>query len=696
MPNRLAGETSPYLLQHAGNPVEWFPWGQEALALARRENKLIFLSIGYAACHWCHVMEHESFEDETVAEILNRNFVSIKVDREERPDLDEIYMAATMLFSGGHGGWPMSVFLAPDLRPVYAGTYFPKEDAYGRPGFKTVLRFLEQKWRLEGAALLMDAGRVTDAIRRMQHKEGRSPLPDADHVDQAASAIYRALDHSYGGIASGVNKFPQSLSLELLLRVYRSAGEVRYRDAVELTLERMCLGGIYDHLGGGLHRYATDVKWLVPHFEKMLYDQALVVSVLVEARQATDSTEKAALFEDRIRGICDYVLADLSGPEGAFYSSEDADSEGKEGKFYVWTRDEIDRALGEPDAKLFASHYDVTDYGNWMHPGDAHVPHGPKNVLQVVRSSDVLARLEGTSREEIEARLAKCRARLLTTRARRVRPALDDKVLTGWNGLMVAALAKAAAVLGDSRYGEAAMRAVNFVLESIRLGDRLLATYGKGRARLTAYSTDYAFMIEGLVAVYEWNGETKYLFEAERLADILIAHYWDAVGGGFYLTAADHEELIVRSKAVQDGATPSANSVMAFMLQKLALLLGRDDYRAKAGLILETFLDSSLRSVFQQERLFCALDAWHRSWDEIAVIGPREDPRTQQLLAAVHGSYRPNKVLAWADRPGKAPGDRIPLLAQRGMVDGSPTAYVCRNYVCEKPVTEPSQLFAGS
>ena len=694
MPNRLASETSPYLLQHAENPVEWFPWGQEALQLARRENKLIFLSIGYAACHWCHVMEHESFEDETVAEILNRDFVSIKVDREERPDLDEIYMAATMLFSGGHGGWPMSVFLAPNLKPVYAGTYFPRNDAYGRPGFTSLLRFLQQKWRSEGVALLRDADRVTEAVRQIHERRERSSLPGPDHVVQAADAIYRAIDHAHGGIASGVNKFPQSLSLELLLRAFRSTGQAKYRDAVELTLERMCSGGIYDHLGGGLHRYATDQKWLVPHFEKMLYDQALVVSVLVAARQASGNAARTALFDSRIRGICDYVLRDLRSPEGAFFSSEDADSEGQEGKYYIWTREQILDALGQSDARLFASHYDVTDYGNWMHPGDAHVPSGPKNVLQVVRSAEVLARLDGVDLTEIESRLASARATLREVRELRVRPALDDKVLTGWNGLMIAALARAAAALRVPRYGDAAKQAARFVLSEVRSGERLLATYGKGRARITAYSTDYAFMVEGLLAIYEWSGEPEFLFEAERLTDTLVKYYWDGAGGGFFLTASDHEELLVRSKTSQDGATPSANSTMAVVLQALAILLGRSDYREKSGIILETFVDSSLRSVFQQERLLSALDAWYRGWEEVALVGSPEDTRTDDLLSAVHGGYRPNKVVAWAHRPDTKVAKRIPLLTGRQLVDGLPTAYVCRDYVCERPVTDAADLFA--
>ena len=696
MPNRLAGETSPYLLQHANNPVDWFPWGTEALERARGENKLIFLSIGYAACHWCHVMEHECFEDSAVAKALNLDFVSIKVDREERPDLDEIYMAATMMFSGGHGGWPMSVFLAPDLRPVFAGTYFPKEDAYGRPGFTTILRFLQEKWRLEPAALLGNADRVVEAIRQMHAPSDGAGLPDSEQVVSAARTLYRAMDHSRGGIASGGNKFPQSLSLELMLRTYDVTKEKRFLDAVELTLERMCLGGIYDHLGGGMHRYATDPNWLVPHFEKMLYDQALVTSALIEAWQASEDPARKRLFADRACGICDYVMRDLRSPDGAYYSSEDADSEGQEGKFYIWTRREVEEALGAAAARVFCSHYDVSEHGNWLHPGDAHVPSGPKNVLQVVRSAEVLARLDGTTTEAMEESLARSRSRLFEIRERRTRPGLDSKVLTGWNGLMIAALARTAAVLGKPAYGRAAERAAAFLLASVRQAGRLLATYGNGSARLNAYSTDYAFLAEGLVAIYEWNGDPLYLREAEQLVDIAVEHYWDAEGGGFFLTATDHEELLVRSRNAQDGATPSANSVMASVLQRLAILLGREDLREKAGIILKAFVQSDERAVFQQERLLCALDSWHNDWDEVAIIGPSDDPRTQALLAKVRTAYRPRMVVAYAERSGMPESDALPLLASREMVDGLPTAYVCRDYVCQRPVTSPDELFASS
>ena len=693
MPNRLAAEASPYLLQHANNPVDWLPWGEEALTKARGENKLIFLSIGYAACHWCHVMERESFEDAEVAAALNRDFVPVKVDREERPDLDEIYMSATMLFTGGHGGWPMSVFLAPDLRPVYAGTYFSKDNAYGRPGFKTLLRLIHEKWRNEGGALLADASRVVEAVKQIHAAGEAGGLPEKERAAAAADAVYRAFDLSLGGIASGANKFPQSLSLDLLLRAFDATGDARYRDAVEITLERMANGGIYDHLGGGLHRYATDPKWLVPHFEKMLYDQALVASIFLDACQVSGDPRRKRLFADRARGICDYVLRDLTAAQGAFYSSEDADSEGLEGKFYIWTRDEIREVLGEREAKTFAAHYDVSEYGNWMHPGDAHVPAGPKNVLQIVRPAEVIAKLDGAAPEQVEVSLAASRAKLLAVRESRPRPGLDDKILTGWNGLMIAALAKAAVVLQAPRYGEAGARAARFLLREVRRDGRLSASYGKGKARLTAYSSDYAFLIEGLIALYEWNDDPAFLDEARALTETLAAFYWDAEKGGFFFTASDHEKLLVRTKTAHDGAVPSANSTMALALQKLAVLLGRDDYKQKAERILRVFSDASLRAVFQQERLLCALDAWHRGFDEIAVVGEPDDPRTQSLLAKIHAGYRPNKVVARC-APQDAAAARVPLLTGKTAVGGAPTAYVCRNYVCRQPVTDPGDLFA--
>ncbi len=689
--NALVDETSPYLLQHAHNPVDWLPWGEVALAKARAEDKPIFLSIGYAACHWCHVMEHESFEDEDIAKLLNEGFVPIKVDREERPDLDEIYMSATMVFTGGHGGWPMSVFLAPDLRPIYAGTYFPKDNAYGRPGFRTLLTVIAQRWRENRDTLLADSDKVVEVVRHIHDAGEAGELIGPEQVQAAAARIYDAFDSSLGGIPSGSNKFPSSMAMDLLLRLDARGGEPRFKKVVELTLERMGDGGIYDHLGGGLHRYSTDPKWLVPHFEKMLYDQALVASIYLDGMQATERPDLKALCEDRARGICDYVLRDLTSPDGAFYSSEDADSEGLEGKFYLWTIEEIRELLEPAAAGLFASCYGVTEFGNWAHPGDEHVPHGPKNILHVVRSAATIAKLEGMPVEEVEASLAASRKILLEARGKRIRPGLDDKILCGWNGLMISALAKAGAVLDEPRYTAAAGRAADFVLSRMRIDGRLQATYGKGRARLSAYATDYAFLIEGLLGLFEAGGEFARLEQAGELTETLLEHYWDETGGGLFMTAGDHEQLLVRSKTAQDGATPSANSVAAMNLLRLATLLGRPDYRDRAREILGQFGQTAAAQPFQAERLLTAALAHHDGFVEVVVVGEEGLESTRALWRECCDAYLPTKVAARVD-----PGERseLPLFAGRNLVDGEPVAYVCRDFVCKRPVKTVEELRA--
>ena len=690
--NALVHETSPYLLQHAHNPVDWHPWGPDALRKARAENKLIFLSIGYAACHWCHVMEHESFEDEEVAAILNEQFVSIKVDREERPDLDEIYMSATMLYTGGHGGWPMSVFLSPDLKPVYAGTYFPKHDMQGRPGFKTLLNFIAQAWREKGEEMAQQSERVVDAVRQL-HAGGASGEPlTREQVSKAADRILQAYDSQLGGITSGSNKFPPSLSMDLLLREFAHTGHHAYLSDVELTLEKMGNGGIYDQLGGGIHRYSTDPRWLVPHFEKMLYDQGLVSSIYLDGYQAIERAGLKRLCEQKARGIFDYVLRDLRSPDGGFYSSEDADSEGLEGKFFIWTLEEIKSLLGERDGHLFASHYGASAVGNWLHPGDAHVPHGPKNILNVSRSIETMAKLEQLSTEEIASVIEQGCQKLLAVREKRVRPGLDDKVLAGWNGLMITALAKGAAVLDEPGYGEAAACAAEFVLDAMVRDGRLLATYGRGKARLTAYITDYAFLIEGLLGLYEWSGDVRRLNDAARLTDTAIEFYGDEAGGAFYFTASDHEDLLVRSKTATDGAIPSGNSVMLMNLQKLAVLLDRTEYRERAEKIIAAFADTADRTPFQHERLLAGAGAYHDGFQEIAIVGAPDDPRTKELLRTVYNSYLPNKIVARLSPADTETPKQVPLLAGRGLVDGAPAAYVCRNYVCRQPVTDAESL----
>jgi len=687
--NQLTHETSPYLLQHAHNPVAWHPWGPEALRHAREQNKPIFLSIGYAACHWCHVMEHESFEDEEVAQILNEHFVAVKVDREERPDLDEIYMNATVLYTRGHGGWPMSVWLTPDGRPFYAGTYFPPEDAFGRPGFKTVLRHLAQLWKESGADLAADAGKVVKILESMQAPNPAGILP-REAVSEAARRLAGVFDARHGGVSSGPNKFPPSMAMELLLREWRKCGERYPLGMVERTLEAMARGGIYDQLGGGIHRYSTDPQWLVPHFEKMLYDQALVSSIYLDGFCATGRQQ----FADTARGIFDYVLRNLQSEEGGIYSTEDADSEGLEGKFYIWTLDDVEKIL-EDDARLFAAFYDVTERGNWNHPGDAHVPAGPKNILRILRPLDDVAKELRINPAEADRRLAEARRKLFAEREKRVHPGLDDKILAAWNGLMIASLAKGSAVLDEPKYLDAAVRAAEFVLGRMQQNGRLLRSYRKGRAHLMAYLDDYAFLIEAVLWLYEETGSLRWLDEAERLMATTIQFFWDEAEGGFFFTASDHEQLILRSKLATDNAIPSGNSVMLSNLLRLNVLLDRADLREKAGEILAAFGGNAAQSPFAHERFLSGLEAWHEGFQEIALVGDFESPLAKQLLRVVCESYLPNKVVAlldpsWLEAAQLA--EHVPLLAGKQPVKGNPTAFVCRHYACQTPTSDPETL----
>ena len=711
--NQLINETSPYLLQHAHNPVNWRPWGPEALRLAREQNKPIFLSIGYAACHWCHVMEHESFEDETVAEVLNEHFIAIKVDREERPDLDEIYMNATILFTRGHGGWPMSVWLTPDGQPFYAGTYFPPYDMYGRTGFRTVLERLAEIWQEKSATVVEDASRVTEMLSQMHAEKMHADKPHADKTPEAASgmALSReaissiaqqlagAFDPRHGGLASGSNKFPPSMAMDLLLREHRVKPSPALVEPVEVTLEKMARGGIYDHLGGGIHRYSTDSKWLVPHFEKMLYDQALVSSVYLDGYLATRRKDFAATA----RGIFDYVLRNLRSSDGGLYSTEDADSEGKEGLFYIWTWEQVLDVLGDEDGALFASFYDVTATGNWDHPGDAHVPEGAKNILRILRPVEEFARLHSISPAEMERRLVAARETLFAVREKRTHPGLDDKILAAWNGLMIASLAKGAAVLDEPRYRDAAVHAAQFVLSKLQQDGRLLRSYRNGHAHLMAYIDDYAFLIEGLINLYELTGELRWLDDAERLTMIALQYYWDESGGAFFFTASDAEQLILRSKIATDNAIPSGNSVMVMNLLRLHLLLSRSDLRDKAAAILSRFSGAAAQNPFAHERLLGGMESWHEGFQEIAIVGPLDDPRddprdgprTRALIRTVYGAYLPNKVVALLDPSWSNAAEiarRVPLLAGKTMLDGKPTAYVCRNYACQAPTTDPTVL----
>jgi uncharacterized protein len=678
--NRLRNATSPYLLQHMHNPVDWYEWSEEAFEEAKKKDKPIFLSIGYAACHWCHVMEHESFEDEEVAKVLNDDFVSIKVDREERPDIDEIYMAYTQAATG-RGGWPMSVWLKPTGEPFYAGTYFPKEQ------FVQLLGRIREVWEGDREQLVARSKTAREYFE--QWASGPKPAEDvipAAFVDQSARLLAKHFDSKTGGLPSGTNKFPPSMAMELMLRVYRRTGDSALWNAVETTLDHMSRGGIYDHLGGGICRYSTDPEWLVPHFEKMLYDQALVSAIYLDAYQASRNPYFAEVAAD----MFDYVMYDLQSPEGGFYSSRDADSNGLEGKFYIWTKDEILKTLGPEEGELFCKYYDVTESGNWFERL-GHAPPGPKNILHISHPPEAFAKLHGMSVEELRRKIAAWRQKLRTVRDQRTPPPLDDKVLTGWNGLMIAGLAKGARVLDEPKYAQAAAKAANFVLDNLRTDDgRLLRTWRKGEARLTGYLSDYAFFIEGLLNLYEATFDQRWLEEAVKLTDLSIKHYADEKDGGFYFTAHDAEKLLARSKNPHDGAIPSGNSVHAMNLLRLGILYNRKDYREQSERLFRAFAPQAEESPAAFERLNCAADFLHDKVKEIAIIGDPKAETTRAMIRAVYDQYLPNKVVVGsADRVGDSP---IALLARKTLKDGLPTAYVCENYLCQEPVTTAEAL----
>ncbi len=678
--NRLIRATSPYLLQHAHNPVDWFEWGEAAFEKAMKEDKPVFLSIGYAACHWCHVMEHESFETEEVAAVLNSNFVSVKVDREERPDIDELYMAYTQALTR-HGGWPMSVWMTPDGTPFHAGTYFPRQQ------FLQLLGGIAENWKNNRDQITSGASGA-----RGFFAEWASGPPPAERVisretiDRTATQLAKYFDRTRGGISGGGgNKFPPSMAMDLLLRVYHRTGNADLFEVVNITLDHMARGGIYDHVGGGICRYSTDGEWLVPHFEKMLYDQALVSSIYLDGYLVSRNPRYAAVAAD----IFEYVLSDLRSPEGGFYSSRDADSDGLEGKFYIWTVAEILSVLGEDEGQLCCKYYDVSETGNWFERLGHALP-GPKNILHITKPPEAFAKLHGLAPGDLNAKVQSWREKLGTARAKRTPPGLDDKILTDWNGLMIASLAKGARVLNEPRYAEAAARAADFVLNNLCKDGRLLRTYRKGQARLPGNLADYAFFIEGLLNLYEATFEQKWLDEAVRLADASIRYFFDEAGGAFFFTASDAEKLIVRSKHPHDGAIPSGNSVHAMNLLRLAVLFDRKDFRAKTESILRSFASMAAGSPGAFERLNCAVDFYHDQVKEIAIIGDLTEAQTRAMVRAAFDRYLPNKVVVHA--ADKLSDTTMPLLMGKGRIGGQSTAYVCENYRCQLPVTSADEL----
>ena len=686
MPNRLITETSPYLLQHAHNPVEWYPWGEAALSKARAENKPIFLSIGYAACHWCHVMEHESFEDETTAQLMNELFVNIKVDREERPDLDSIYMSAVVGLTGS-GGWPMSVFLTPDGKPFYGGTYFPPTPRYGMPSFRDVLNAVADAWQHRREEIIQNSdglvGYLKQASDFVERAESRSLSTGT--LTTAEQLIARSFDRVNGGWG-GAPKFPQPMTLEFLLRRYTQTHDVNLRAMIDQTLRAMAHGGMYDQLGGGFHRYATDAQWLVPHFEKMLYDNSQLARVYLHAWQALGDP-----FYHRIAiETLDYVAREMTHPDGGFYSTQDADSDGVEGKFFVWTVDELRSILGD-DEILFSEGYGVTSRGNFE---EHHLPPG-QNILSVVKDPQVVAKANGLSLSELESKLSKARQRLFDVREQRVKPNRDEKVLAAWNGLMLAAFAEAARdqTLAEraGHYRSIAERNAEFLLREMRTVDgRLLRTWKDGRAKLNAYLEDYAAVIEGLLELYQTTFDERWFGAARELADTLIGHFEDP-SGGFFDTSDDHETLVTRPKDVQDNAVPSGNALTATVLLKLQAFTGDDQYYKRAELMLSILQSAMAQAPTGFAQWLGALDFALSGPQEIALVGDPQATDTQALLEVVRQGYRPNQVVALtaADQPS-----RVPLLADRAQKDNRATAYVCRHFTCRQPVTTPIDLQA--
>jgi uncharacterized protein YyaL (SSP411 family) len=674
--NRLINETSPYLLQHAHNPVDWFPWGEEAFEVAQREQKPVLLSVGYSACHWCHVMEHESFENEAIAKLMNENFVNIKVDREERPDVDHIYMSAVQMMTQ-RGGWPMTVFLTPDAVPFYAGTYFPPEDRYNMPGFPRVLISMADAFRERPDDIAETAASILSGLQQSSAVGESSELLSTELLDEAYRGIIRNYDPTNGGFGSAP-KFPPAMTLEFLLHVHDRTGESKALEIVKHTCRMMAEGGIYDHLGGGFHRYSTDAKWLVPHFEKMLYDNALLSRLYLHYYQVSHDEQARAVVE----GILDYVVREMTDELGGFYSTQDADSEGVEGKFFVWSADEIREILGERDATLFSAYYNLTEPGNFEEA----------NILNVRSDLAEVAKANNTTPAELREALERGRAKLFAVRETRVKPARDEKILTAWNGLMLASFAEAAAILDRPDYGDVATRNAHFLLSSLRRDGLLLRSYKNGEAKLNAYLEDYAFLIDGLITLYETTGELSWFKEACVLTDTMIKEFWDEEEGGFFFTGKSHETLIVRAKDFFDNATPSGNSVAAEVLLRLSLLANNSDYERRAVTLLRLTASAVRRYPSGFGRMLCAFDFHLGTVREIAIIGSLESSDTQALVAEVWKPFLPNRVVALASPTDTEASNLIPLLRDRGQLEGKPTAYVCEHFTCQTPVTNAREL----
>ena len=675
MPNRLAKEQSPYLLQHQDNPVDWYPWGEEAFARARTEDKPVFLSIGYSTCHWCHVMEHESFETQTVADALNRDFVSIKVDREERPDVDDVYMRAVQMMTGS-GGWPLSLFLMPDGRPFYGGTYFPPSSRWGRPGFVEILGAIAGAWKSRRAELESSAGELLSHLGQDAAPAGGGEPVGPEILTAAVRLVARQYDPSEGGFG-GAPKFPPSMRLELLLRDFLRTGSTASREMVENTLAKMAAGGMYDQVGGGFHRYSVDAHWLVPHFEKMLYDNAMLARVYVLAGRAFGTPAHFRIARETL----DYLLREMTPEGGGFFAAQDADSGGVEGTFYVWNPRSLEEAVGPEAAPIVAARFGVTPQGNFEEG---------ETVLSVVKSVPELAAQFGRPEAEIEALLAEARARLYAARAERIAPATDEKLLTDWSALAISAFALAARVLGEPRYEAAARAAAERILRNGVRDGRLLHREKDGRAAIPGFATDYAFLTEALLDLYEATFEPRYFSQAVRFQEILDEDFADPAGG-YFLSASGHDGLIVRPKESYDGATPSSNSVAASNLLRLSAFTGDERYARRAEILFDAFGELLDRAPSAFPRLLCALDFRESAPREIVLAGEPGREDFEALRRVAFASPDLDRVLAHVESAAEIP-ELAPLTRARSTRDGKAAAYVCERFACQAPVTDPAAL----
>lgn len=673
--NRLIEETSPYLLQHAHNPVDWYPWGEEALNRSKQEDKPILLSVGYSSCHWCHVMEKESFENEAIAKIMNDHFISIKVDREERPDLDEVYMNAVQVMTGS-GGWPMTVFLTPELIPFHAGTYFPPEDRGGMPGFPRILVTISEYYRTHRQEVGKVAVQMKDALHQIVKIVPTGESMDGKILTHAYESLERQFDPNYGGLG-GAPKFPGSMSLSFLLRYWKRTGTKKALDMVEVTLEKMANGGIYDHLGGGFHRYSVDDRWLIPHFEKMLYDNALLSRTYFEAYQATEKGRYRQVGEE----ILNYVLREMTSPQGGFYSTQDADSEGKEGKFYVWTRDQIKDLLGKEGGTAFSAYYGVTPHGNFEEG---------ESVLHIDSTFEKVSESYGISMPDLKSLMEEGRSRLFAERERRIKPGRDEKILTSWNGLMISGFVDGYKVTGNKKYLNGAKKAARFILQEMRRDGSLMRVFHRGKCQVKGYSDDYAFLIQALIDLYEATFEIDWVKEANDLNERMVHQFWDDQNGGFFFSGRENESLIAQSKSPYDNAIPSSNSVEVFNLLRLGYLTGEDSLKQKAEQTLHLFYNYLSEHPSGFSHMLSGF-SFFMSPEEIGIVGPMNDPRTQAMLREVYLAFLPNKILSLKDPEEQVRSNWLPFLKEKKGLD-SPAAFVCKDFTCLPPVKDQKEL----